>query len=392
MRLTHAQAVSDGGQLLRATLQANGFCLVTGCVTDASTLSRWSDDLRSLLAQVALGDDLAAVPGAVDALFAASHDDARWPSGVGDGVFDGYGAGHVAAAWEARLHPRVRSVFAALWRTRRLVASLDGFAAERPRAVAPSAQPALHSDENPHGPGCGNDAMHCVQGALSLSATAPETGGTSVVARSHKFHRELLTSASPEADAALLADPGMNWHELSDVESEWLLQQPGCKVRRVATAPGDLLLWDSRTIHCGRRASAALPADAWRLALFLCFWPADKLDASHRAAKAKLMGVDDATGLPLAGCRPESSTHWPDGREAKPRFGWPATDADWPTNGDTPWTRPRPADAHSDGVLALPAAARSKAALRLAGVLPYGGDSDAEDAEAHCAWMAATDR
>ena len=395
--MSYAAAVSDGGQLLRDTLAANGFCVVTGVVADAATLSRWSGDLRRLVADVALGAEAAAAPGAVDALFAASHDDASWPSAGGGfcaGVFDGYGAGHARACWEARLHPRVRAVFAALWRSRRLVASLDGFAAERPRrgppgdaAPGPWPQPALHTDENPHGPGASDDAVHAVQGVLSLTATFPEGGGTTVVARSHKFHRELLTCASAEADAALRAQPRRDWLELSGAERAWLLAQPGCELRRVATAPGDLLLWDSRTVHCGRRAAVPLPADGWRLALFLCFWPAAKLDDAARRRKAAACGVDHATGAPLPGARPESTTHWPDGREFKPRYGWPAHDGDCAD----PWARPRPADARSDGIAALPAAARSKAAMRIAGVLPYGSDSDADDDEATCAWMATTE-
>ena len=391
--------MSDGGQLLRDTLSANGFCVVTAVVGDAATLSRWSGDLRRLIADAALGAEAAAAPGAVDALFAASHDDASWPSGghgsFCTGVFDGYGAGHARACWEARLHPRVRAVFAALWRSKRLVASLDGFAAERPRRGAPAEfgaaawpQPPLHTDENPHGPGALDDAVHAAQGVLSLTATFPEGGGTTVVARSHKFHRELLTCASAEADASLRAEPARNWHELSAAEREWLLRQPGCELRRVATAPGDLLLWDSRTVHCGRRASVPLPADGWRLALFLCFWPACKLDDAARRRKAAACGVDPATGKPLPGARPESTTHWPDGRELKPRYGWPGPGEEACAD---PWARGRPADVRSDGIAALPAAARSAAALRIAGALPYGGDSDAEDDEATCAWMAATE-
>lgn len=72
----------------------------------------------------------------------------------------------------------------------------------------------------------------------------------------------------------------------------------------LATRTGDVVLFDSRCAHAGRSAKVALPGDrrGYRLATYVCAWPATRLDARHRAAKkAALEKV-----LTL--------THWPDGR------------------------------------------------------------------------------
>ena len=171
-------------------------------------------------------------------------------------------------------------------------------------------------------------------------------------------------------------------YELNDAERAWLLAQPGCALLAVATSPGDLLLWDSRTIHCGRRAAAPQPPHtSWRLALFVAMWPAARLDAAARAAKAAALGVRaDGSGrfVQDATLRCESTSHWPDGRELKPRYGWPeeaevdAVDA---------WSRPRPAAARSVGICVAPPVALSRDALRLAGVLPYDSESESGSEE-----------
>jgi hypothetical protein len=206
-------------------------------------------------------------------------------------------------------------------------------------------------------------------------------------------HRTLLADAFP--CAALQEDPSLNWrvrslalltapvracacgltpsasprYVLTPEERAWLLAQPGCALVDVCTAPGDLLLWDSRTVHCGRRAAGPLPPDAWRFALYLCMWPAARLDATARAAKAAAMGLGARAGL-----RPESTSHWPDSRELKPRYGWPAAgDAEQDV-----WARERPPGVRSDGVAAPPPVALSTAALRLAGVMPYDDGSEDE--------------
>ncbi len=228
--------------------------------------------MQTLLARVVLGAaavaDAATGRAAVSALFAdaaAVGDATRWPP---DGVLDGYGAGHLAGAWEARLDARVRDVFAALWRTAELVSSVDAVCAVRPlrSGQRPRPQPLIHTDENPFGPGADTDALHVAQGALSLPATSASSAGTTVVAGSHKHHRRLLTQQFPNAELA--SAPHVNWYELRDDrarnEARWLLQQPGCRLVDVETQAGDLLLWDSRTFHYGLRWRRRRRRRPWR--------------------------------------------------------------------------------------------------------------------------------
>lgn len=122
------------------------------------------------------------------------------------------------------------------------------------------------------------------------------------------------------------------------------LQPEGVEMVHVETDAGDLLLWDSRTVHCGRRARSALPHTAWRVAFYICMADAAKLTAADRQRKRGLLG--------LTGGQAETTCHWPDGRAMKPRRG---------TVGIT-----RPTQRVLD----------SRKALQLAGAEPYGDGGD----------------
>lgn len=171
--LSFDDAVACNGASLRAALRNSGYCVVRGVVNDAQKLSAWRENLVSFLSSLGWPgrfDDAASVYKASD-----------WPLGC-PGIFDGFGSGHTLAAWEARLEPRVRAIFAALWQTRHLVTSLDAVCCERPRRTALANNLLLHTDQNPYS--C-PDKMHAVQGVVSLTATNESSGGTTVLAGSH---------------------------------------------------------------------------------------------------------------------------------------------------------------------------------------------------------------
>ena len=335
---------------LSATLAEHGFALVQS-VEDEPTCASLVDDLKAFLSSLGylcgFGDP------------AAEADDSCWPLGC-KGLFDGFGAGHYEAAWKARLHPRVREVFAALHGTQKLVSSIGAVCAERP-AQAPRSDEAsfcLHTDQNPYSEKGGG--FDCVQGALSLTATCERGGGTTLVPGSHLLHKQLLTQPPTGPTPELAARHLLNWHELTPAQDRWLLQTKQLPVVHITTQPGDLLLWDSRTIHAGRAARS--PGTGWRFATYICMWPASRLSDEARKRKRRAMGLDGAV-------RAEATTHWPDGRELKPRYGWPERGSD-----EDPWKRATPPGAN-EGICKPPDIALSQEGLRLAGAEPYS-DSD----------------
>ena len=149
------------------------------------------------------------------------------------------GAAHLGATWYLRGLPRLKEVFTRFWGTEELIVSLDGMIIWRPWSEQEDRRPAnlrLHADQSPVGkPGC-----HCLQGMLPLFPVTQSTGGTVLVPGSHLIAAELLErhpawSETPSHDFCALrpSDP---------LQGEEVL---------VPLMPGDLLLWDSRLVHCG---------------------------------------------------------------------------------------------------------------------------------------------
>lgn len=132
---------------------------------------------------------------------------------------------------------------------------------------------------------------------LTSPATAPWC--SSRPAGSHKAHHTLRDIPSTQ-----------DWYVLSQHDLG-LLRSAGLQQLHVETLAGDLLLWDSRTVHCGRRARDALPYTDWRVAFYICMWPAAKLGPEHHAKKLKYLGAGGGIA--------ETTCHWPDGRLIKPR-------------------------------------------------------------------------
>lgn len=227
----------------------------------------------------------------------ASWTNARF-SAVGDpttGIVWGNGIGQSEACWYVRTRPRVKRAFARIWGTDELITSFDGANAFRPyHARGAGAHRTMggwwHVDQ-----GNKKSGRHAVQGAVLLTAATEQTGGLCVVPGSHLGHGDLMsyTSTSPDGqDFVHVPSPHIN-----------PLVRGGGLVRAEA---GDLLLWDSRTVHCNTPALrdptlvAGYPDDAMlRLVVYVCMTP-------RRLATAEALSLRRRAVLAGVG-----STHWP---------------------------------------------------------------------------------
>ena len=130
----------------------------------------------------------------------------------------------------------------------------------------------------------------------------------------------------------------------------------------LAMLPGDVVLFSSLAVYCGRRARApTADARAWRFALCATCVPAGRLSEADRGRKQVALGLarDPRTGLR----RTETTTHPPEGLSFKPRFGH---------------GRHRPPHGVSEGMMALPQwVLRDAAAMRLAGAEAYAPGDEA---------------
>ncbi|CAK9104900.1 unnamed protein product [Durusdinium trenchii] len=159
-----------------------------------------------------------------------------------------------AGAWFVRSCPGVKKAFEEFWGSSDLIVSMDAQIFWRPwwirSAWKPQTEP-LHLDQNPfHKPN-----LETIQGMVPLLPVTKTTGGLQVVPRTHTASaKDALKEERPH-----LAYRG-DWCPLMTAHQDSIL---------LLASPGDLLLWDSRTIHGGLvgsgravAASAACPAAA----------------------------------------------------------------------------------------------------------------------------------
>jgi hypothetical protein len=209
-----------------------------------------------------------------------------YPRHVEGGIIPFYGAGQSSVAWYVRSKPKIKQVYTKLWQLLlelndepppvEVISSLDGIviwqnndessSQQKERVVDADNEDVdvdvgwFHVDQNP----MEQPNFAGLQGLVNLLPTTPETGGNVLVQSSHNFfpHHYLSTDgnhgqhASPHDcnDAGLLfySDRleelnGDDWMEI-DPKDHIVLdpEQVVCCLLR----PGDLLIWDSRLVHC----------------------------------------------------------------------------------------------------------------------------------------------
>lgn len=148
-------------------------------------------------------------------------------------------------AWSIRSLRKIKACFAAIWDTDDLLVSMDAVLVWRPwwvgngkaQRISRPVTEGLHLDQNPFD----KPYFDCVQGMVPLLPVTKQSGGLEVVPLSHLERAKVLTKRQNsrwkgQGDWCVLdeTDPMQHCTELLLAEA------------------GDLILWDSRTVHGGR--------------------------------------------------------------------------------------------------------------------------------------------
>lgn len=197
-----------------------------------------------------------------------------WPVAVDGGIMPWQGSGQSGFAWFVRSRPALVGAFASLWGTDELLVSFDAVCAWRPWGRDPRWKPSFreadggwfHVDQCPD-----RDRFECVQGLVDvLGTSASGGGGFAVVPRSHSFFGLWRTDYPETVDSF----GGDDYFEPPR-------DHPCLRTAVVPrTRPGDLVLWDSRTVHCSSPGPG--PPDGGprlaRLVCYACLTPSERAD------------------------------------------------------------------------------------------------------------------
>eukprot|EP01038_Epipyxis_sp_PR26KG_P014112 gene14112-18933_t len=171
-------------------------------------------------------------------------DEKHWPSDKINGITNFHGFNHSNFMWNSRLLPKVKEAFKLLWATNDLIVSFDAGNAFRPWQYDPEWLTKggwWHIDQNstigPHRAG-----LICVQGLVTYYDANENTGGLCVIPFSHLQHDEIC-SRSPYSKLKI---------DFVQIEESDPITQMDKYL--ICAKEGDLILWDSRLVHCNTPA------------------------------------------------------------------------------------------------------------------------------------------
>ena len=190
--------------------------------------------------------------------------------------------------WYIRLLPRVKEAFSVVHDTDELLCSMDGGNIFLPWHKDATTQHMktetgwYHVDQ-----GSLLRGLQCVQGLVTLTDVTAGTGGLCLIPHSSACHDELVDVTGEERN---FLEVPPSFHALKQKQI-----LPLCKA-------GDMILWDSRTIHCSTpalEAPTASPDELLRIAAYVCMTP------------SRLAGKDVIQNRIEAYMREVSMYHWP---------------------------------------------------------------------------------
>ena len=177
--------------------------------------------------------------------------------------------GHCQFVWDVRQNPKVVKVFSDLWNCEPydLITSFDALSFHIP------------PEKTGYGWYDGNDwfhidskinskSMECVQGLVTAFDINEGDGTLSIIEGSHKYHEDyfrLLSNRYPNYE-------DISWNSFNK-EELLFFKEKGCERFQIKATKGSVILWDSKTIHCGVNPQKNRKNENFRLVCYVCMSP-----------------------------------------------------------------------------------------------------------------------
>ncbi|CAF1074603.1 unnamed protein product [Didymodactylos carnosus] len=178
------------------------------------------------------------------------HDtwDNHWPARPLSGVISQHGIGQSKFLWNVRNNRNVKKIFSNIWQTDELLVSFDGAGCFRDWSFNQSWKTEggwIHVDQHP----VRKPNKCCIQGLVAITDNDEFTGGLVVYPKSQKRFLELTNLITPTHSGRDFVKIPPTHQILRQSESSELI-----KFKLVKCKAGDLVVWDSRVIHCNTPA------------------------------------------------------------------------------------------------------------------------------------------
>lgn len=186
-----------------------------------------------------------------------------------------WSVGHAQFLWDIRTNPKVIAPFEKIWGVPKedLLVSFDGASFHFPPEstgfgfAKADGKSWIHCDQS-----FLRNGFECVQGWINGYDTNDGDATLTVLEGSNKYHADFANHFKP-------TNPD-DWAILTQEQIDWYTGTKGCVKTNIKCPAGSLVLWDSRTIHCGKEPEPNRPKRNFRCVGYVCYTPRAKASPS----------------------------------------------------------------------------------------------------------------
>ena len=175
-----------------------------------------------------------------------------------------YQVGHSKFVWEIRQNPKVVDIYSKIWSTKPedLLTSFDGASFHFPPEETNRGwyrQTWYHTDQSYLRP-----EFACIQSWVTAYNVDEGDATLAFMEGSNKYHKAFQ-------EVFKLEDKS-DWYKHNEEEQKFY-EDKGCLEKRISCKAGDMVFWDSRTIHCGTEAIRMRNKPNLRNVVYVCMTP-----------------------------------------------------------------------------------------------------------------------
>lgn len=211
--------------------------------------------------------------------------------------------GHAQFIWDVRTNLKVIAPFEKIWNTPKedLLVSFDGASFHFPPETtgfgwsSPNHKSWIHCDQSYL-----RNGFECVQGWINAYNTNTGDATLTILEGSNRYHEEFRNHFNvTDSD---------DWYMLKQDELDWYINTKGCVRNNIKCPAGSLVLWDSRTIHCGKEPDKNRAEPNYRCVVYTCYTPRSK--ATLSSLNKKIQAFKDL----------RTTSHWPHKPKMFPKY------------------------------------------------------------------------
>jgi hypothetical protein len=195
-------------------------------------------------------------------------------------LFQYWNIGHAQTVWDLRQNNKILTIFSNIWNCNKedLLCSFDGASFNVPFEVTNRGYNRnnlwLHTDQS-----YTRNNFECIQSWITALDVNEGDATLGFLETSNNFHQSCRFQFDIEDKK--------DWYKLSKEQEDFYRNDCDCPYKKIKCPKGSLVLWDSRTIHCGVEGLRTRQVRNFRAIVYLCYTPRNICSSADLKKKRK---------------------------------------------------------------------------------------------------------